>query len=154
MRPAALLASSLFLFGLGGQGLSQTAPTSPAPTAPAVIAEQSVKPHQPLFCTVTMAHSCTGATCTKAETLGDMKLPAKWLIHFESMVIAGTNADGFPHVSQIATFAQTNGEHVLQGVDHGIGWTIQIDEARSKMSLAFTSKNAVLAGTGTCRKPE
>lgn len=151
MRLGALLASSLFLIGLGGQGLAQTPPASSAQAAPASITEE--KPHQPLFCTVTTAHSCTGATCTKADTLGDMKLPAKLLVHFESMVVAGTNADGFPHVSQIATFAKTGADHVLQGVDHGIGWTIQIDEAGSKLSLAFTSRNTILTGTGTCRKP-
>ena len=44
-------------------------------------------------------------------------------------------------------------DHVLQGVDHAIGWMIQLDEAGSRMTYALTSNEKILTGSGTCKKP-
>jgi glucose/arabinose dehydrogenase len=145
MRLGALLASSLFAAALVQPVQAQTPPPQPAPQA----ASPSMAP---LFCTISSAHTCTGAACTKAETFGDLKLPVKLLVHFDSHVIASTNADGFPHISQIASFAKTGNDYVLQGVDHASGWMLHLDEAGTKMSAAITTSANALIASGTCKK--
>ena len=152
MRFGAVLASSLLVIGLAQPGFAQAPPVPPAPIAPPP-AMQETAPMAPLFCTVTTANSCNALGCTKSESFGDLKLPAKLLIHLESRILASTNADGFPHISHIASFALTGKDHVLQGVDHAIGWMIQLDEAGSRMTYALTSNEKILTGSGTCKKP-
>lgn len=151
MRSSAVLVC-LAAVGLSQPAFSQTPPPAPPASVP-LAASQEQGPQTPLFCTLTTAHSCTAQTCTKAESFGDMKLPAKLLLHFESKVIASTNADGFPHVSQIASLARTGTDYVLQGVDHALGWIIHLDEAGTKMTMATTSNATVLTGTGNCKRP-
>jgi hypothetical protein len=145
MRIGALLASSLFAIALVQPALAQA--PQPAP------AQQAAPPAQaPLFCTIASAHTCTGATCTKTDSFGDLKLPVKVLVHFDSRVIASTNAEGFPHISQIASFAKTGNDYVLQGVDHASGWMIHLDEGGAKMSFAITTNATALIATGACKK--
>lgn len=142
MRARALLASSLLIACFAHPAWSQTAPQ----------AQQALQAPAPLFCTIAAAHSCTGATCTKSETFGDLKLPVKLLIQFDSRVIASTSNDGFPHISQIASFAKTGNDYVLQGVDHASGWMIHLDEGGAKMSFALTTNAVALIATGSCKK--
>jgi hypothetical protein len=146
MRLSAVLAS-LLAIGLVQPAFSQTPPTPPAAAA------QDQAPPAPLLCTVTTANICAGQGCTKAEALGDLKLPAKLLIHPEHRVLASTSADGFPHISQIMSLAATGKDHVLQGVDHATGWMIHLDEAGTKMTIAISSNEKVLTGAGSCKKP-
>jgi hypothetical protein len=153
MRIGALLASSLFVAVLAQPASSQTPPPVPPAPVPPVAASPVAAPSlAPLFCTITTAHSCTGATCTKSETFGELKLPAKLLVHVDSRVIASTSAEGFPHISQIASYAKTGNDYVLQGVDHASGWMIHLDEGGAKMSFALTTNAVALIATGTCKK--
>ena len=145
MRTGTLLASSLFIACLAHPALSQTAPQAQSQ-------QQALEAPAPLFCTITAAHSCTGAACTKTESFGELKLPAKLLIQFDSRVIASTSNDGFPHISQIASFAKTGNDYVLQGVDHASGWMIHLDEGGAKMSFALTTNAIALIATGSCKK--
>lgn len=150
MRFSVVLVSSLFVLALGpGPSQSQPQPQPQSqPQQPAAAPETPL----PLFCTLTSAHSCTGQACVRVEALGDLKLPAKMLIHFENRMVASTSSEGFPHISQIASLASTAGDHVLQGVDHAVGWMIHLDEAGSKMTIAMTSNEKILTGAGTCRR--
>lgn len=153
MRLGALLASSLLAAAFIHPAPAQTPPSAPAQTpssAPAPHAAQASM--APLFCTMSSAHSCTGATCTKSETFGDLKLPVKLLVHFDAQVIASTSAEGFPHISQIASFAKTGNDYVLQGVDHASGWMIHLDEGGAKMSFALTTNAVAVIATGSCKK--
>jgi hypothetical protein len=145
MRTGAFLASSLLSACLAHPAWSQPAPQTQQQ-------QPALQPPAPLFCTMTTAHSCTGATCTKSESFGDLKLPAKLLIQFDSRVIASTSNDGFPHISQIASFAKTGNDYVLQGVDHASGWMIHLDEGGARMSFALTTNAVALIGTGSCKK--
>ena len=144
MRARAMLASSLLIACFAHPALSQQA-------APQAQQQQQMQPPAPLFCTINAAHSCTGASCTKSEAFGDLKLPAKLLIQFDSRVIASTSTDGFPHISQIASFAKTGNDYVLQGVDHASGWMIHLDEGGTKMSFALTTNAVGLIGTPRCK---
>ena len=145
MRIGALLASSLFAVALVQPVLAQAPQPAPAQqAAPPALA--------PLFCTIASAHTCTGTTCTKTDSFGELKLPVKVLVHFDSRVIASTNAEGFPHISQIASFAKTGNDYVLQGVDHASGWMIHLDEGGAKMSFAITTNATALIATGACKK--
>jgi hypothetical protein len=146
-----LVLVSLAVIGLVQPALSQTPPAPPAP--PAAAAAHDEGPQAPLFCTLTTAHSCTAQGCTKAESFGDLKLPAKLLLHFDSKVIASTSADGFPHISQIGSLARTGTDYVLQGIDHALAWVVHLDQAGSKMTFVTTSNSTVLTGTGSCKKP-
>lgn len=105
----------------------------------------------PLFCTLTVAHACTEQACAKVDALGNLKLPGKLLIHFEHRMIASTNAEGFPHMSEISTLAGTATDHVLQGIDHAAGWIIHLDEKGSKLTMTVTSREKILSSFGTCR---
>jgi len=141
MRARALFASSLLVLCFTHPASSQTAPQAQQQ-------QQALQSPAPLFCTIAAAHSCTGATCTKSETFGDLKLPVKLLIQFDARVIASTSNEGFPHISQIASFAKTGNDYVLQGVDHASGWMIHLDEGGSKMSFALTTNAVALIATG------
>ena len=167
MRLGALLASSLFVAVFAQTASSQTPPPVPPVAAPPAVPQVAAPPVAappvpaqqaaaqslaPLFCTITTAHACTGATCTKSETFGELKLPVKLLVHVDSRVIASTSAEGFPHISQIASFAKTGSDYVLQGVDHVSGWMIHLDEGGAKMSFALTTNAVALIATGTCKK--
>jgi hypothetical protein len=150
-----LLLSVALAVGFSHTGLAQTAP-APAPAAPpspdmATAAPPPVEeePHAPLFCTVTSANICKGASCSKTETFGDLKLPVKLLIHFESRVIASTSQDGFPHLSPIADLAKVGDSLVLNGID-GVGWMIHVSTTNPQMSFAIATNEAVLTGIGTC----
>src|SRR5262249_48794648 len=105
MRVCALLASTLFVVCLAHPASAQTAQQAQPQ-------QQALQSPAPLFCTIAAAHSCTGATCTKSETFGDLKLPVKLLIQFDARVIASTSNEGFPHISQIASFAKTGNDYV------------------------------------------
>lgn len=142
LHPCALGAAAALVVALVQPAASQ----GPAPAA------QPQQVPAPLFCTINTAHSCTGDACTKAQTFGDLKLPAKILIQFDSRVIASTSNEGFPHVSQIASFAKTGNDYVLQGVDHASGWMIHLDEGGAKMSFALTTNAIALIATGSCKK--
>ena len=124
-----------------------------APATPAAQQANNAAPSPPpLFCTLTAANSCTGATCTKSDTFGELKLPTKLLVHFDNQVIASASNEGFPHISHIASFAKTGNDYVLQGVDHASGWMIHLDEGGAKMSFVLTTNAVALVGTGTCKK--
>ncbi|RXF73004.1 hypothetical protein [Hansschlegelia zhihuaiae] len=118
------------------------------PASPASAEELS-----PLFCTVTSAQLCSGESCSRAETFGQVKLPAQVLIHFGQKIIASTNADGFPHVTSIASLAEAGGDFILQGVDGPSGWMIHLGSADPKMTFTVASNDAVLTGIGACKKP-
>lgn len=158
MRIGALLASSLFVAVFAQPAWAQAPTPAPPAAAPPPIAAPVVAPPvaapslAPLFCTIATAHSCTGAACTKSETFGELKLPVKLLVHADSRVIASTSAEGFPHISQIASFAKTGNDYVLQGVDHASGWMIHLDEGGAKMSFALTTNAVALIAIGTCKK--
>jgi hypothetical protein len=146
MRLGVLFASLLLVAAPSLSALAQTPASPPQPAAAQEL------PHAPLFCTVTVAHSCTGAACSKSETFGNLKLPLKLLIHFDSRVIASTSGEGFPHLSQIASFAKTGNDYVLQGVDHASGWMVHLDEGGAKMSFALTTNAVALIATGSCKQ--
>lgn len=150
MRIRTLLFFVALAVGFSHPGLAQTAPAPPpAPSAAAAPAGEE-EPHIPLFCTVTSANICSGETCKKTETFGDLKLPTKVLIHFESRVIASTSEDGFPHLSPVADLAKVGDGLILTGIDGGVGWMIHVGLKSPKMTFAIATNEQVLTGIGTC----
>jgi hypothetical protein len=139
---ATLATAAALLLALGAGGRAQTAePTQQPPDEP---------PPAPLFCTVTTAHLCSADSCAKTDKFGDIALPAKMLVHFDSRVIATTSDQGFPHLSPIATYARTGDGTVLGGIDGGLGWTIHLSATDPRMTFAVATNTAVLTGIGSC----
>lgn len=107
---------------------------------------------RPLDCTIAAAYFCKEGGCSKTETFGDLKLPSRLLVHFDSRVIASVTSDGLPHVTPISTYAVAGDSHIIQGVEGGTGWMVHLNKADGDMNFTVTSDDNTLIGDGTCKK--
>jgi hypothetical protein len=153
---AALIAGGIISFANAQQSASEG--PQPAEQEPALRDQQAAGteplPH-PIDCTFTEARLCkTGSDCSAAEALGEVPLPARFLIHFEQQIIASVNADGLPHVSTIGVLARSGDSLILQGVDGATGWTIQGSTSDEMASFTVASHDSVLNAFGTCKAIE
>jgi hypothetical protein len=131
----------------------QPAEQEPAPQEQQAAGTEPL-PH-PVDCTFTEARLCkAGSGCSAAEALGEVPLPARFLIHFERQIIASVNADGLPHVSTIGVLARSGDGLILQGVDGATGWTIQGSTSDEMASFTVASDHSVLNAFGTCKAIE
>jgi hypothetical protein len=106
----------------------------------------------PADCTLTKAQVCKAdGGCAESTSLGDLALPARFLIHYTDRVIASTGADGLPHVSTVDTLSSTGENMTLQGVDGFTGWIIQTSRAEDGVSFTVVSHEVVLTAFGTCK---
>jgi len=122
-------------------------PTTPPPAPDALPA--------PYDCTLKEAVLCkAGATCTPAKTLGELPLPARVLVHFEQQVLAGTNADGLPHISKIGDLARSGDILVAQGVDGGTGWMLHATANDDEVTFVAASDDFIINAFGTCKPLE
>ena len=119
-----------------------------APAAPQAADEDN----RPLDCTIAAAYFCKEGGCSKTETFGDLKLPARLLVNFESRVIASVTSDGLPHITPISTYAAAGDSHIIQGVEGGTGWMVHLNKADGDMNFTVTSDDNTLIGDGTCKK--
>jgi hypothetical protein len=145
MRVSSPILASAFLVALSAGALAQE---TPAPAA------QEPMPH-PVDCTFTAATICTaGASCQPSDSLGEVSLPARMLIHFEHRMIAMASDDGLPHVSSISAFAASGEGQILQGVEGGSGWTIHATTGDDDVTFVIASHHTVLNAFGTCKPAE
>jgi hypothetical protein len=114
-------------------------------------AEPEPLPH-PFDCTFTEAQLCkAGSDCSATETLGEVPLPARFLIHFEQRTIASVDASGLPHIQAIDVLARSDNSLILQGIGGATGWTIQASTSDEMASFTVASHHTVLNSFGTCK---
>jgi len=106
----------------------------------------------PADCTLTKAQLCKAdGGCAESAALGDLALPARFLIHYADRVIASTSADGLPHVSTVDTLSSVGDNLTLQGVDGLTGWIVQTSKSEDGVSFTVVSHEVVLTAFGTCK---
>ena len=128
--------------------IAQGAPPSASKTSPD-------KPPKSAACIVAKAVTCKpDATCAPVAAVGEIKLPMKVTIDFQNRVMMSVDNDGYPVASPIGTAVGGNNQVIIQGVDHGVGWTLHGSAADLKVSFAMVSHEAVLSGFGTCEIEE
>lgn len=140
------LAAAGLAVAFSGHARAQEAP-APPPTPAELPA--------PYDCTLKEAVLCkAGATCTPAKTLGELPLPARVLVHFEQQVLAGTNADGLPHISKISDLSRSGDILVAQGVDGGTGWMLHSTANDDEVTFVAASDDFIINAFGTCKPLE
>ncbi|WP_051661012.1 hypothetical protein [Bosea sp. 117] len=138
------------LLVIAGPASAQTPAAAPAPAA----ATAPPLPG-PLDCSFDKAFLCEPAKgCATVNTLGELPLPGRMLVHFEKQIIASTAKDGMPHVSGITSVASAGDSLVLQGVDGTIGWVIQTLHKGPAASFTAVDHDSVLTAFGTCKPAE
>jgi hypothetical protein len=153
---AVLIAGGTIGFASAQESVPEDQPPTEQEPAPEnrQASESEPVPH-PIDCTFTEAQLCkAGSGCSSAGALGEVPLPARFLIHFEQQIIASVNADGLPHVSTIGVLARSGDNLTLQGVDGATGWTIQGSTSDEMVSFTVASHHTVLNAFGTCRAIE
>ena len=132
--------------GMTGPALAQNATTQ---TPPPQTAEALPTPAD---CTLTKAQLCKpDGGCAESASLGELALPARFLVHYADRVIASTSADGLPHVSTVDTLSSVGDNLTLQGVDGLTGWIVQTSRADDSVSFTVVSHEVVLTAFGTCK---
>ncbi|MFC3695450.1 hypothetical protein [Chenggangzhangella methanolivorans] len=142
MRRTTFLAAAALAAVLGQPAFAQ------APTAPQAADDDN----RPMDCTIAAAYFCKEGGCSKTESFGDLKLPGRLLVNFESRVIASVTADGLPHITPIGTYAVVGDAQIIQGVEGGTGWMVHVNKADGDLNFTVTSDDNTLIGDGTCKK--
>lgn len=104
----------------------------------------------PLVCVpVSVAECDATATCAEA-TLEDVGLPPGWRVDFAAKRVSALGADRSSPLQLVDV-----GEVVivLQGGQNGRGWSVVIDRASGRMSLAVADAEGAFVLSGHC-KPE
>ncbi|HEY9213225.1 MAG TPA: hypothetical protein VIQ29_10275 [Ancylobacter sp.] len=141
------------LAGLTAASAQAPAVTPPAADAPLPGQEPAPAPlPEPVACIFDKVFLCEAEKgCSAAKELGEIDLPAKFMVNFDDKMIASTNDDGLPYMSPIES-ASTSGDNItLQGSDGLVGWVMQMSRTEPGATLTTVSHEAVITSFGTCK---
>jgi hypothetical protein len=145
-----------FLFGaalaLAASGALAQTPATRTPAAPASVASEPPALPSPLDCTFEKAFVCeAGKGCASVDTLGELPLPSRMLVHFGKQILASTSKAGLPHISSIASVASAGDGLILQGVDGHTGWVMQASRGNPGVTFTVVDHDTVLTAFGACK---
>lgn len=146
--------AALFLLAGGASAFAQ-APAAPAATPPAPPAAADVPPlPTSVDCTFTKAFLCEkDKGCAESKQLGEIDLPAHFLLHFGERVIASVDDNGVPHLSTIDSVSGAGPALTLQGAEGELAWVLQLSRADNDVTLTTVDDDSVLTSFGTCKAP-
>ena len=106
-----------------------------------------------LLCAPATAVSCTSEG--KCETSGPegINFPLFLRMNAGEMQVRGTLADGTEKTVVIARSEKREGALVLQGDQEGRAWSLEIDGASGKMTLAVAGRGEGFLVFGACTNP-
>lgn len=130
---------------------AQAPAVAPPPPADADMPLPAPLP-EPVACVFDKVFLCEAEKgCSVAKELGEIDLPAKFMVNFADKMIASTNDDGLPYMSPIES-ASTSGDNItLQGSDGLVGWVMQMSRSEPGVTLTTVSHEAVITSFGTCK---
>jgi len=103
-----------------------------------------------LRCTLTGGEKCLEGKCDPIGEISKIKLPLKVGVEIAAGVIAGTDVEGWPMVSRIASISHEPGQIVLQGTGFGVGWTMAIEAIGPRATATLSAADGVSILFGTC----
>lgn len=148
-----IASTALFLL-MGGASAFAQAPAAPAttPAAPPP-ADVPALPNS-MDCTFTKAFMCAkDKGCAESKELGEIDLPAHFLLHFGERVIASVDDNGVPHLSTIESVSASGPALTLQGADGGVAWVLQLSRADNDVTLTTVTDDTILTSFGSCKAP-
>ncbi|MCJ8143962.1 hypothetical protein MKI84_13640 [Ancylobacter sp. A5.8] len=143
--------AALFLLAGGASAFAQ----APAPEAPPkeAMKEAEVSP-LPIStdCTFTKVFVCDkDKGCNPAKELGEIDLPAHFLVHFGERVLVSVDDNGVPHLSTIYSVSGAGPQLTLQGTDGLVGWIMQMSRADNDATLTTVVDDTIVTAFGTCK---
>jgi hypothetical protein len=118
---------------IGGPGLALAAPFDGA---------------TPLLCAVQTVMECERSGQCVRVTTDEVDLPALLRVDVPKKMISAAN--GAIRTAEIRSAANLDGQLVLQGGQHGRGWSVVIMEASGRMSAAVVDSDAAFTVFGAC----
>lgn len=98
-----------------------------------------------LICATVDAMDCvSGEDCTKGRP-GDMGAPAFLRIDFAKKAITGPKQS-----TPIVSMDNNDQQILLQGKEHGYGWTLALDQEGGKFSATLVNREGVFVLFGSC----
>ncbi|MDX1401968.1 MAG: hypothetical protein R3245_08605, partial [Kiloniellales bacterium] len=69
---------------------------------------------------------------------------------FDEMVVRRTTSDGEERSSKIENLHHDSGELILQGVEHGLAWSLLLDEEAGRMTITASADDTGYIIFGAC----
>ncbi len=106
-----------------------------------------------MLCAVTDVIACLeNANCAQGQAR-DFDLSELIILDSKQKVIRGTRESGHKEVSSIKN-TELSGDHlILQGVEHGRGWSFAINTQNGKMSASLVGDGVSFMASGICTAP-
>lgn len=105
----------------------------------------------PLLCAVSTVVECESSGQCERRTLEDTNMPAFVRVNVGERTVSAAGANGTP--AEIRSTARLDGRLILQGGEHGRGWSATIDEDTGKMTVAVVDHDAGFVIFGACTTP-
>ena len=84
------------------------------------------------------------------RTAADINVPQFFRLRFDEMVIRRITAEGEERSSKIDNLRHDSGELILQGVEHGLAWSLLLDEAEGRMTITASTDDTGYIIFGAC----
>jgi hypothetical protein len=103
-----------------------------------------------LICVPLETFECEpGQECDRG-TAQSIDIPQFLKVDFKKKVITGTKQDGTQRTAKIEDKNRMDGALMLQGVQNGRGWSMEITEATGKMTLTASGDQIGFVVFGAC----
>ena len=105
---------------------------------------------QDLICASIDTVECeSDGTCIQG-TAASINVPQFFRINFQDKVVRATRPDGTERTSTFGAPVHDGGELVLQGIEHGLGWTLMINVNDGQMTLTAAGDRVAFVVFGAC----
>ena len=118
--------------------------------AATAVSAQGVDVSKPIICAATEVVGCeTSGNCVR-DTPDGFNLPVIFKIDLANKVAESVRAGGEQRSSAIASVADVRGVSILQGTDEAVAWSLVMDQATGRMTVASAHDGIAYSVFGTC----
>ncbi len=104
-----------------------------------------------LLCVPTDATQCEGAGDCDRVAVEEISLPRFVNVEFKQKRLRGTVLGGEEETTKVQNIQHVNGRTVLQGAEHGRGWSMTIDQDTGDMTAAIAGDDLGFILFGVCQ---
>ena len=103
-----------------------------------------------LVCAAINVVACTdGPTCLQGQAR-TFELPEFMAVDFKKKVIRATDESGHKQVSPIKNMQTSGSQLILQGIENGHGWSMNIDKKSGKVATTVSGEEVSFMVFGAC----
>ena len=103
-----------------------------------------------LVCAAVDVIGCTNGPGCREGTANSFGLPQFMFVDFNKQEIQATDETGLDVVSEIKSSEITEQQIILQGIENHRGWSVTIDKANGKMTVASSGSGVSFMVFGAC----